>query len=702
MTQGIAVFVKGHVLQERSTTYNAGYKLQAGTAFEYKVAKCDDCSLCVCAVNQGRAPEVVRVIATKERLPVTAITACVVMACTSIADPDASDERDVFLLKKVCDATFPSDLPLAVIGRSDARLKGTRDLLSCLCLEAELSGGSRVDKKKLNQLVNEFARSKDISAQTLGATHLDSFFSFMKKGSPNKKGHGSNIYKTLEPHLVRNLRQGIQWKHKKMSRDRFVSIAMNHGLHRATTIRAVYCTGNPFTFLSDDQFLGFSDFNRKARFDAHTIPEFDDAMLYDSDSFFRAPLDEAGTEMQSASSARRFARRLKDASSDLDLRMFEMESGDEMQEPVHLETRRVERFPITDDKIEALRTTWTDLDLESRSECCLVIDARCPMLRVSVLANRKRRGSASGDFGMNAFRASCKIWCTTAWTDDRTSSVCARILDVVTCGRRVPVRVAIWDNRKLFGESLRPDRPCTALRTLTAEVPLANRCASEQSSRGVLPVGIADALHRANPETEFGGKGGCLHDLHAGDLCVTDQLYSGEQTDVPVGGWVFNLRIGAAGVVKEIMNVHTKKRSATVRAPAETTRGQPDHSHFMRLEVVWKDEDSDATFDIWVSLGNVNWRPCDAFPIVCAHQLRPKPTKNSRILLRRCRVDTGRQEHLACWSWLLACARLCSSLGNSTVFGIHQTELHDRADNALHFLSARSDLFYTLLEDAAP
>ncbi|KAK3285156.1 hypothetical protein CYMTET_7213 [Cymbomonas tetramitiformis] len=97
------------------------------------------------------------------------------------------------------------------------------------------------------------------------------------------------------------------------------------------------------------------------------------------------------------------------------------------------------------------------------------------------------------------------------------------------------------------------------------------------------------------------------------ELRVSDDAYGSDE--YVVGGWVANLHVGAAGIVREIRVAHAGSKRERLAARADACAEPFQCAHLLRVELVWGDADSAERFEAWVAADGARWRPVDGFPL---------------------------------------------------------------------------------------
>lgn len=690
--------IRGHVLHD-SVDPPSTVTTTTAASITYDIAICNDCSACVCAKASTSHVEMIKVHSHAHRLPLVTSAACVCITC----DREVTG-RGSYVLHKVNRVVHRAEIPFAIPRNRQLRVaKCGPDVFDYLSLESRAMHGHVVSARAVEKLLEgyiEHLRSKNPrfairKNEELDGEHALPLLRFMKSLQRPKTGATTETVRILAACLARNLRRHLVWKQRELQRHQYFALTTSYGLECAETVRAVYMTGSVWTFLSDAALIRALGSANLGVAVVTAAPPFDDEDTLFRESGFRAHLLAVGVE-EACDAEGEFDRCVREHGRNVDVRVTQLNEeadfsfGDSFEESLTL------TFPITDEKVERLRRRWNDLLRSDRCEVRLVIDARCPLLRLQLGATRKRRAPASPECGRPVSSRAAYVRLSSAWTDDRTLRGCVRIMRKVFTKDAAPsyVRVIVWDNRELLPKEVSGGRGSGSLRQFLDSRADSLSYAS-MDSKGIDRLG--DLLERVDL-----GAIPCDGRTEGDELRVSDDLCGSD--DYVVGGWVVNHTAGIAGIVREIRDAHAgskhKKLAARVCANAEAS----SCAHLLRVELVGSDADSAERFEVWVVADGARWRPVDGFPLVCAHQLRSQAEAGRRFVLcrRRPRSTEAPRDSPECWSWLLACANLCALSGPESRLLIARDEAHDEEDNAQHFLCARAELYYALTCDRRP
>ncbi|KAK3253741.1 hypothetical protein CYMTET_37076 [Cymbomonas tetramitiformis] len=550
----------------------------------------------------------IKVVAYGKRLPVVTSAACVCITCEREATT-----RGPYVLHKVNQVVHRAEVPFAILrGRELRTPKCGRDMLDYLSLEARAVHDHPVQSRTVNEVVKgytEFRERKNPhfrmrKDRTLDSKHALPFLSFLQS---LRTGASPGTTVILASCLARNLRRHLLWKQQELQRHQYLSLATSYGLECAETVRAVYMTRNVWTFLSDAALLRALGIANLGVVVSPAAPPFDDEETLFRECGFRSHLLAVGIE-EPCEAAEEFDRCVEAHAQDLDLRVTHLDEEADFSLRDSFEEMITLKFPITDDKLDRLQSHWTTLLLSDRCEVRLVVDARCPLLRVQLCATRKRRAPTLSGCEEAASSGAVYVRLSTAWTDDRTLRGCARILrKVLSEEKRCSYfRVSVWDNRELL-----PEEPLRSTGTATLQRFFKrNSDARRGASTDPKVVDRLGALlERVDLTAAPSGERG-----RDDELRVSDDAYGSDE--YVVGGWVANLRVGAAGIVREIRDAHVGSKRERLAARADACAEPSQCAHLLRVELVWGDADSAERFEAWVAADGARWRPVDGFPLI--------------------------------------------------------------------------------------
>ncbi|KAK3253855.1 hypothetical protein CYMTET_36915 [Cymbomonas tetramitiformis] len=511
--------------------------------------------------KKAQQVEMIKVLAYGKRLPVVTSAAYVCITCDR-----ETPTRGPYVLHKVNQVVHRAEVPFAIIrGRRLRTAKSGQDMLDYLCLEARVVHGYTVPSRTADEV-------------------LDGYTEHCRRKNPHS----------------RKLKQELQ-------RHQYVSLATSYGLECAETVRAIYMTDSVWTFLSDAALLRALGIANLGVVVSSAAPPFDDEETLFREGGFRSHLLAVGIE-EPCDAEEEFDRCVRARAQHLDVRVTRLGEGALFSLRDSFEEMATLKFPITDDKLDRLRSHWTTLLRSDRCEIRLVVDARCPLLRVQLDATRKRRAPTLSRCEEAASSGGVHVKLSSAWTDDRTLRGCSRILrKVLPEGERLShFRVSVWDNREILPEEAAGFVETTALQRFLKGHSGARSGAS--TDLGFLDR-LGAQLQRVDLTAAPSGERG-----RDDELRVSDDAYGSDE--YVVGGWGANLHVGAAGIVREIRDAHVGSKRERLAARADACAEPSQCAHLLRVELVWGDADSAERFEAWVAADGARWRPVDGFPLI--------------------------------------------------------------------------------------
>eukprot|EP00854_Cymbomonas_tetramitiformis_P000105 gene105-154_t len=495
----------------------------------------------------------------------------------------------------------------------------------------------------------------------------------------------------LKRALHRNVYEHVHWSCSNMTRSQYVSIAIQHGVRRADLLLAMFNARSTFIFLTDDDFartLGHLSHGGDISFRVDT--SLDEERMYE-DQLFRLIVGILTPKSDYDTAIERFEQMIRGGDCARFLRVTRYGSEDLFFDGYAC--ARTEYFPITTVKLRSLKQLIARTTEVDGRDCQLVLDARCPLLRVALYHNRKRGSEASRG------RCTAHIRCTSLWTDDETFAMCVHVLLQVACTAYDALQIRLWSNGRSKDQT-NVTGECTRLesfvsRNFEAEVQSQQNDLKECNTlllRQVVEVNFEEQ-NRSPDMFELG-----LNDLPIFTACDTCK------EEFAVGDWIVNVKLGIAGIVRSIVHIptgNTKRRHRRLDHGAGF--GTDDHVYILKIDALWNATDLSCEFSMHVSASNRMWKPCGAFPIICAHQLPANLLWNRIRVYRNSAVHkstdpwTSLAWNTSIWMWLPIALRLCRVGGLPSMIGVVD-DTDDAKDAELYILQSKSDLAYALNE----
>ncbi|KAK3245816.1 hypothetical protein CYMTET_44637 [Cymbomonas tetramitiformis] len=653
--------------------------------YEYHILPCEDCASCVFSRTKRKHTQSTCVL-VGARIP----CATVVAAVSVLYKESASSEMRI---ERILDVRFPANVVLC--NRSLTQKPNAAfscDLLSRLHWEIRHNQPAyNLKSSELLQRLQQYTKyaKSAVATETISIDKVNGFHKFVCAVIDKRiSAHGTRpVDAHLNRALHRNVHEHVHWSCPNMTRSQYVSIAIQHGAHKADLLLAMFHARSTFTFFTDEDFSRIlAHLSNSGDISFRVDAPLDEERMY-HDQLFRLVVGISLPMLDYDTNIGRLEKMIRGGDCARVLRVTRYGSEDLCFNGYSCE--RIEHFPITAVKLQRLkqllaRTTDTD-----GRDCQLVVDARCPLLRVALYHNRKR--------GSGASRGTCiaHIRCTALWTDDETFAMCVHVLLQVACTAYDALHVRLWSNGSAKSRTDASGERCTRLESFVSrnfEVAGSFRNELNECNTLLLKRIVEVNFEEQSSSNEVFELG--LNDLPIFTACDTCK------EEFAVGGWIVNVKLGIAGIVRDIIHARTGN---TKRRHRRSNRGAgfdtDDDSYILKIDALWSPTDLSCEFFMHVSVSNRKWTPCGAFPIICAHQLPANLLWNRIRVYRHSAVQkstdlwTSLAWNTSVWMWLPIALRLCRVGGLPSMIGV--VDDTDEAKSAeLYILQSKSDLAY--------